>query len=499
LRWTIAAAFERGGDLAELAAEPRLRRVISAHLISSAYDAVGLPTPSASTSRDTFRWLEAVEAANAHDVDLADQLALAAYQAGEMEIAERWIGRAGRSAVAQWLRAKLLFRVGKTAEATKILSSLVPQFPVAAGATNTPARVRLADTVSFEFGGGLKPGLQLRAELGVLNLKRGDYLHAIDALLAADYWTDAAYVAERVLTIEELKTYIDRNWPEADPSKVENLKNPPDDASKMDEEKRQEMLKVEEHRSRLRDLLARRLTRSSRRLEAAGYIKPELASDHEELMRHLQAGADETLSNDMRAQHWWRAAQITRAKGMELMGTEGHPDGAEYDGNFEAENPLEFRAASESLKVLAASDDELDRIQKSAPAPNERFHYRYQAASLAWVAAKMMPDNELQTAQVLYTAGTWLKNRDPKAADVFYKALVRRCRKLDIGKAADEQRWFPEWDGIGKPVPRVRQQIEEPQAEPESQPEPTVEPTESPQIDEKREDVQDSVRADSTP
>jgi hypothetical protein len=36
-------------------------------------------------------------------------------------------------------------------------------------------------------------------------------------------------------------------------------------------------------------------------------------------------------------------------------------------------------------------------------------------------------------------------------------------------------------------------------AEPKSQPEPTVEPADTPQIDEKREDVQDSVRADATP
>ena len=26
---------------------------------------------------------------------------------------------------------------------------------------------------------------------------------------------DAAYVAERVLTVEELKAYVDREWPEA--------------------------------------------------------------------------------------------------------------------------------------------------------------------------------------------------------------------------------------------------------------------------------------------
>ena len=54
-----------------------------------------------------------------------------------------------------------------------------------------------------------------------------------------------------------------------------------------------------------------------------------------------------------------------------------------------------------------------------------------------------MPDNSELTAEVLYTAGCWLKDRDPKAADRFYKALVNRCRKTPLGRAADEKRWFP--------------------------------------------------------
>jgi branched-subunit amino acid transport protein len=51
-------------------------------------------------------------------------------------------------------------------------------------------------------------------------------------------------------------------------------------------------------------------------------------------------------------------------------------------------------------------------------------------------------------------AGSWLKNRDPQAADVFYKALVRRCPKTDIGKEADRIRWFPMLDENGKVAPR---------------------------------------------
>jgi len=55
-----------------------------------------------------------VEAANVRDVASAEKLALAAYQAGDWEGAQRWIDRARTSPVSQWLQAKLFLRAGKT-------------------------------------------------------------------------------------------------------------------------------------------------------------------------------------------------------------------------------------------------------------------------------------------------------------------------------------------------------------------------------------------------
>ncbi len=54
-----------------------------------------------------------------------------------------------------------------------------------------------------------------------------------------------------------------------------------------------------------------------------------------------------------------------------------------------------------------------------------------------------MPDNSDETARVLCIAGSWLKIRDPQAADQFYKTLVRRCGKTKLGREADKLRWFP--------------------------------------------------------
>jgi hypothetical protein len=50
-----------------------------------------------------------------------------------------------------------------------------------------------------------------------------------------------------------------------------------------------------------------------------------------------------------------------------------------------------------------------------------------------------------------------LKQRDPEMADIFYKALVKRCRKTLMGQEADRIRWFPKLDEDGRWIPRAQQ------------------------------------------
>jgi hypothetical protein len=112
---------------------------------------------------------------------------------------------------------------------------------------------------------------------------------------------------------------------------------------------------------------------------------------------------------------------------MELTGIELAPDWRIHAGNYDW-------GFDDDKKLLPATAD----VQ-----PALRFHYRYRAAELAWQAAALMPDNNEETAQVLWEAGSWLKDRDPRAAGRFYKALVRRCGQTALGKDADQRRWFP--------------------------------------------------------
>ncbi len=187
--------------------------------------------------------------------------------------------------------------------------------------------------------------------------------------------------------------------------------------------------------------------RLGRIAEAIPYFAPEHHLALRTLNDALSTGRDISLPKPRRAAALWQAAQITRLQGIELMGTELAPDWFIFGGNFELgtlEEQIEWRSEQ---GVLSASEAERTRFAAEPLEHNNRFHYRYIATDLAWEAASLMPDNSDETALVLCRAGTWLKNRDPKAADRFYKALVRRCRQTPLGQQADTLRWFPELPG----------------------------------------------------
>lgn len=445
-----ALSSERSTSLEHLAADAKAQRVITAYLISRRASALDLRR----TQDDAVkRWLEAVEAANVLDVNSTEQLALAAYQAGEMDQAQRWINRSQSSPVSQWLQAKLLLRSGKVEQAAGLLAKVIRRFPFEPPGTNSPATFadNLSVEINPEYRDRITSGRQAFGELGVLRLARREYAQALDSLLRSGYWMDAAFVAERVLSADELKAYVDRSWP-----------NVPNDerqepAANENEETHPAML-----RQKVRYLLARRLMRLNRAEEAGDYFPPQWQLQFGALMQSLRNGWDETQASEQRARSLFTAAIIARTNGLELYGTEVGPDWRIHGGNF-AEGVTAQGRTNESFQILSASTDELRRSATHHPEPEKRFHYRYQAASLAWEAAKLLPDNSDETARVLCTAGSWLKRRDPKTADFFYKALVRRCRKTAIGKQADQMRWFPVLDEQGNPKPyRLRLAAVEP-------------------------------------
>jgi tetratricopeptide (TPR) repeat protein len=476
-----------------LATNPRTRQVITAFVISTSdFELPELPAEDSTTDSDrrlnpvAADWLDAVEAANVRDVESAEQMALLAYQWGQWDVAQRWINRARSTPTAQWLEAKLLLRAGRVDEAAATLSGLTRQFPLAPRSTNSPSPHGLADTLrveGYEFGNGdsKTAAQQVWGEFGTFCLARRDYTEALDALLRADFWTDAAYVAERVLTAGELQTYVDQNWPAPTrkPSFTEEEVYP----------------EPTEPASEIRYLLARRLARLGRYAEARGYYPEEWQAACDELSANLQRGADENLSAAERAQALFAAAGMTRTNGLELIGTEVEPDWHLHGGDFEVGVTIGSRSGTSETNHLQASEEELQRARAHGVTPSVRWHYRDRAAmlglqaaqlsqedfsamskiilasrawvqdavvaeefyraviALGWQAIKGLPDNADETARVLCTAGSWIKYWSPREADVFYKALVRRCGQTALGRQADLMRWFPRLDENGNPIP----------------------------------------------
>lgn len=281
---------------------------------------------------------------------------------------------------------------------------------------------------------------QIQAELGVFHLARGQYALALDEFLRADFWEDAAYVAECVLTTEELKGYVDAHA-QADSDGTGSVQNG----------RALDTRAPEANGYKLRYLLARRLTRELRGDLAREYYPLEWQPQFDQLVQGLKAGWDETLPATERVQGLLTAAVIARYQGMELLGTEVGPDW-HIDGGNSVGELTAARRTTPAFTLFPASPDELARAGQHHADPEERFHYRYQAAFLAWEAARLMPNDSPDTAQVLCTAGSWLKARDALTADIFYKALARRCAATDIGAQAARIRWFPDLDDDGNLV-----------------------------------------------
>ena len=126
---------------------------------------------------------------------------------------------------------------------------------------------------------------------------------------------------------------------------------------------------------------------------------------------------------------------------MTLMGAELEPDFAIWDGGFSGYGAAEERAKLEP-GPFSVTKEEGERLG-TLTVPLKRFSYRYRAADLAWWAAALLPNDSEETATILMTAGGWLKSRDPVEANRFYQALVIRCGKTKLGKAAADRHWFP--------------------------------------------------------
>ena len=443
LRFVARQALKAGPDaLASIARSAEARSVMTAFLVSDAsapWEMWEIEEAEAAAGPDAPQvdpaaaaWLATLQKAGIKDVDGADRIAWAAYQGGDFAAARRWLDRApADSSVARWIRAKLLLRDGKLAEAQKLLDQTAATLP-------DPQLTEDETYIHSEGNAGGKiatPSLASGESAAILTTE-GKYTEALDRFLKSSFWVDAAHLAERVLTLDELKAYVDSHWP------ADLVKDIPKEWYGYDEGLHPAPANVVARD--IRYLLGRRLVRAGRDGEAQPYLPAGLEPSLGSLRTALLHGEEPGQPADRRAAALFHAACVTRKQGMELMGTELDPDWFIFEGQYEMPMLPEQIAARTENPHLKPGPGELERAERNRPEPDKRFHYRYRAAELARKAAVLLPDGSEQKARYLATAGTWLKARDPEAARLFYKALVECCSGTKLGQAAQRVQWFPE-------------------------------------------------------
>ncbi len=401
LRRTAARMASLENDqLLALASDEKARRVLTAYFVSR-----GGPHFASDGDPDTLSsraqvWAEALEKSGVRALPEADRFAWVTYQAGAFAQARQWLALASEaSPEAQWIRAKLALRDGELVRGRQLL----------AAALASPAV-------------GEAHRAQMAAELGRVCLAVDDFIGALEAWLGGGHWKDAAYAAERVMTLQELRGFVDTRCPVG---------------ASVNGATQQDL------RSELRNLLARRLARAGQTEAAVNYFPEDQRAGFQAYVAAVKTGFDDGRPATERAAAFWRAAQAVREHGMEWLGTELEPDWAIYGGDFDLTSTSAQRrsVAASQQGPFAATAAEAERLEHQR-VPEKRFHYRYRAAELAWWAASLLPNESELTAHILVTAGGWLKARDPKAAEPFYQALVLRCGQTELGREAKKRHWF---------------------------------------------------------
>jgi len=449
-KWTIQQKEEQEkqeiSNLRVAAQDPLLRRLVTAHILATASSAdFYAPDVINASSRRCARWLEILQQTKLDQIEDAEYFGWVAYNDGDYTAAAHWLDlSSGETPAACWLRAKLQLRAGKLAEAAKSMAKAWQIVRDTAAYTRwiAPAPPSPIDQESLPYA---EPGSwtfeqSASGDLGGLHLARGDFVQALDILLKGKLWEDASYVAERVLTANELKAYVDHQ------SSTNATSGEKDEVA------------------RLRYLLGRRLVREDRYAEAGPYLRPPYDKILAKYVKALKDGADTKLSKLERARALFTAAWLARYDGMEVMGTEGAPDGFAESGDFEIpdlaqqrrsgvyqqvryEKNFERKTTNAPL-VLKPSKQELERLARNKISPDTRFHYRLIAGVLAIKAGAFLPDDSEELADVLNRAGLWVKDRDEKTGNRYFHIIEQRCRKTQIGRAAIEKHWFVDQKGL---------------------------------------------------
>ncbi|MBR4664856.1 MAG: ankyrin repeat domain-containing protein [Lentisphaeria bacterium] len=370
----------------------------------------------------------------------ADVLAWRAYEAGEVETAEKYLKlRTRDTLLSTYIESKIARYHGNNELAIQKLR----QWLKAAEKIDPRDRADIVEIKHVMFDPfNTEPTYPLRQDvyglLGSALVLRRDFSEAAMYFYrAGQIEADVMYIAECLMNLTELTALAD--------SIADDLK------SKNEETRR--------NAESIRHLTARRAFREGKFDIARKYLPEEYKGVLDLYLAFIRGGNDLGKSSNERALCFYNAAKILRWYGMELSGTNGAPDDFYHRGGYGIEADFEdcpnckydqktdqwTHICRKHWELYSSINDEDPFYQEGERQPvprNQRFHYRYRAAELAEKAAEMAQDADLRALANLF-AGECLRIRTPRKADVFYKRLVRNSPYTAIAKIADKLRWFP--------------------------------------------------------
>ena len=414
LRQVASTLYGDRAHLKDTVADPVSRRLVVTYLLAlgETYDepmaaADGASTAASAPGPDTPRGrmnalLDAIAAVGARHGPLqdADRVAALAYQDGRYPLAARFAAQS-TSPLALWIQAKLALRAGHRDEAAALFAQAVE----AMAAAHDAEAAQLDDA-------------RLQAEAGTLRLSRGEFVQSLELWWQCGdrYWLDLAYVADRAVTTDELKAFVDAHVPATQPASADPERHEQGDEL---------MNHIDSAREPLRDLLARRLMRDGRVDEAIAYFhapdkRPEFADVRTQAVayRKLLADTQKARTPLQRATLRFASAQLVREHGLELFGYELGPDDVAAEGEYQfGEAPPVAGPYTTAAEVA--------RFRQTVVQPDGRFHYRGQAALIAAKAADDLPPKSQAYAAVLCRAASWTTERQPEVARALYKRYVK--------------------------------------------------------------------------
>jgi cellulose synthase operon protein C len=428
LRMVANEVLGDGATIEASICDPTVQQLVVDRLLA---DSAGPPEGSYDFSNSQLaQVLSATQKCRDQHLDNADQLAAIAYRSGDYHLAQRLVA-GGTGPLAYWVRARLAMQQGNIAEATKDYAEASKAFPASTDANSPDAGIK-----AF-----------LTGQNTVLTLSRGEYVDALEQLYpyAATFWDDIAYLAERVLTVDELRTFVDTHT-DTQVQPVVSLANlpAPFGFNSADPETQSGTDSGPATIDKLRDLLARRLVRAGRYQEALNYapalevkaptpaavpsvaasatafLVPQAQSSpnsgvvaksrrhrhqrdfsqppNDAIAEYVQAlnQANAGRSNVERARALYQAAAMASDFGFGIMGTEGPPDFV---------NQVMFGLGDDDQFV---SKGERQRYNDSAAQPDFRYHYVFVGADEAIRAAALLPPRSQAFAAVLCNATSWM-------------------------------------------------------------------------------------------